>query len=70
MYQWLSEGCTSIQNNDDLNFCPSQIFSNIAFEYNNENIKIDLPVDIFDVDGHEELDPNNKSLNNITRDGE
>ena len=70
MYQWLSEGCTSRQSKDDPKFCLSQNSSNVAFEYNNENINIDLPVTIFDVDGHEELDPNDKKRINITRDGE
>ena len=70
MYQWLSEGRTSRNSKDDPSFCPSQMFSNIAVEYNDENIKIELPVNIFDVDGHEELDPNDKSRISITRDSE
>ena len=69
VYQRLSEGYTCRQSINDTNFSPRQIFSNIASGYNNEKIKTDLTGDIFDVDGHKEIDPNDKIRITITRDG-
>ena len=69
MYQRLSVGCVKRQGLDDPEFRPLQIFQTIAFIYNNEKILIDLPPDICDVDGHEEIDPNDKIRIKITRDG-
>ena len=69
MYQRLSVGCVKQQGLDDPDFRPLQIFQTIAFIYNNEKIIIDLPSDICDVDGHKEIDPNDKIRIKITRDG-
>ena len=70
MYQRLSEGCTTRQSIDDPNFLPKQIFQTIAFSYNNKFVVISLPDDMNDADGVKEMDPNNISRINITRDCE
>ena len=70
MYQRLSEGCTTRQSIDDPNFSPKQIFQTIAFSYNNKFVVISLPDDMNDADGVKEMDPNNISRINITRDCE
>ena len=70
MYQRLAEGCTTRQSIDDPNFSPKQIFQTIAFSYNNESVRISLPDDMEDVDGAEEMDANDISRINITRDCE
>ena len=70
MHQRLSDGCNSRKSISYSNLSPRQIFSNIAFGYNNEKIKIYLLDDIFDVDGHDKIVPNDKSRIAITRDRE
>ena len=68
IYQRLSEDCTTRQSIDDPVFSPRQIFQSVTFSYNNEHIILQLPDDMFNVDVNEDIDANDCTCINITRD--
>ena len=51
-------------------FSPRRIFQSVSFSYNNELIILRLLNDILDVDGNKDIDSNDCTCINITRDGE
>lgn len=69
MHHRLSIGCLNWHEMDDPEFRLNIIFHTIAFLYNNNKISIKQPYDMIDVDGHKDIDPNDKSRIKITRDG-
>lgn len=67
-YQKLAEGVTSRDGIDDPSLNTTQMFQNIAFAFNNEEITISLPEESSDLEKIEEIDPNDITRIRITRD--
>ena len=67
-YQRLAEGCSSRKHLDDPEFSMKQIFQTLAFSFNNEKVIVEFPKDAWDLDGIEEIDPNDRSRIRISRD--
>ena len=47
--------------------CP-QMFQNLAFAFNNEDVKVTIPDDAYDLENIEEIDPNDITRIRIHRD--
>ena len=68
IYQRLAEGVTSRRSLDDPALSLKQMFQNIAVEFNNDDIMVELPADAFDMDCIVDINPNDYSRMRITRD--
>ena len=65
----LSEGIKDREMLDDAMYKPKEMFQNISFDFNNEAIMIEMPIGSEDIEGVEEMDPNDSSRIQILRDG-
>ena len=65
----LSEGIKDREMLDDAMYKPKEMFQNISFDFNNEAITVNMPSGSEDIDGIEEMDPNDSTRIQILRDG-
>ena len=68
LYQRLEEGCTNCASLEDPSLSPHQIFQQITLLFNNDDLKITLPPDAYDVQGIKDIDANDQSRIMITKD--
>ena len=68
IFQRLAEGRVSRAHLDDPSFSLKHIFQQVAFSFNNKNIFIDFPDSAYDIDDICNLDTNDFSRIQITRD--
>ena len=69
-FQQLSEGYKALKHHDNPPFNLKQIFQVIVLYFNIADAVIELPGDVFDMDGINNMDPNNQSRIRIERDCE
>ena len=67
-FQRLAEGVTSRAGLDDLALSPAGIFQKLWFQFNNDDIIVQLPDNVDDVDGSDALDANDFARLNINCD--
>ena len=65
----LSKGIKDREMLDDVIYKPKEMFQNICFDFNNKAIHIEIPTGSEDIEGVEEMDPNDSSRIQILRDG-
>ena len=58
VYQKLAEGVTSRHALDSSELNNSQMFQNLAFAFNNKDVKVIIPDDAYDLENIEEIDSN------------
>ena len=66
IFQRLAEGCTSRRDIDDPAYLLQQMFQAIAFQFNDERVRIKMSPDAYDIDGIGMIDPNDLSRIRIT----
>ena len=67
LYQRVAEGWTSRASLDDPSLNLQKIFTHITLSFNNDDVTILLPPDVYDMAGIEEIDANDKSRIRITK---
>ena len=65
----LAQGVNNRQDIDDPALSPRAIFELLSLDFNNNEIILELPDEVMDIDGCEGLDPNDISRIRIKRDG-
>ena len=68
VYQKLAEDVTSRHALDSFELNNSQMFQNLAFAFNNKDVKVTIPEDAYDLENIEEIDPNDITRIRIHRD--
>ena len=68
VYQKLAEGMTSRHGLDSSELNNSQMFQNLAFAFNNEDVKVTIPEDAYDLENIEEINANDITRIRIHRD--
>ena len=69
IYKRLAAGTGERLVLDDPILSLPQVFSTLALQFNNIDIKVTLPKDMLDVEGHDEINPNDPNIIRIPRDG-
>ena len=70
IYQRLAEGCTTRRHLDDPVFNLKQMFQNVALQFNDERLIVELPPDYYAMDDCSCIDANDINRIRITRDCE
>ena len=68
IYQRLAEGCTSRRSLDEPTLSLKHIFLNIAVEFKNKMVIVNLPADAYDIDVIVNTNPNDYNMMQVTQD--
>ena len=68
MYQRLAEGVTNRKHLDDPSLGLKQLFQNVALEFSNEEVMVELTEEAMYLSGIQDIDPNDRSRMRANRD--
>ena len=67
-YQRLAEGVTNRKHLDDPSLGLKQLFQNVALEFSNEEVMVELTEEAMYLSGIQDIDPNDRSRMRANRD--